>query len=155
MKKREVIGAAFRLIGLANWQFDLQPDEITDALFELDTMMADWGTQGVRCGYSLNLGKSDPDDDSGLPDTIVGSVAANLALRLAPTFGKDVPPQLANRADDGWNSALVQFGQIAQAMRLPTLPAGAGDKYWRGTNWPYPNRNPERIDNGNDSTLEF
>lgn len=124
--KRQVVGSAFAELGIGSWEFDLQPDEIIDGVNRLDAMMALWSARGIRVGY--NGSSNDPDADSGLPDVALEAVRTNLAMRLAPAFGKQINPLTTAQADAGYSYLIAYFMSVPQRRFPNTLPLGAGNR---------------------------
>ena len=153
--KREILVEAFTEIGLASYVYDLDPEEQQTALRRLDAMMALWAVKGARAGYALPSGPdtSDLDDDSGLPDTAVETVWLNLAIRLAPSYGKQVSPDTKKSARDGYDQ-LLWGAAYPQQQQLPnTMPRGAGNKTWRTVSNPFfprPDTDPLQVSQGGD-----
>ena len=46
--KRQIIEAACEEIGLANYAFDMQPEQLQAMMRRLDAMMAEWNAKGIR-----------------------------------------------------------------------------------------------------------
>lgn len=130
--KRQFVTAAFEEIGLASYVFDLQPQTLQTGVKRLDAMMAQWNARGIRLGYPL---ASDPDNalldtDTGVPDSANEAIITNLAMRLAPGFGKSIAADTKATAKTGLNT-LQARAAVPPEMQLPgTLPAGAGNKPW-------------------------
>lgn len=153
--KRDLITEAYAELGLAESNFDLQPEELQTALRRLDTMMALWDGKGIRIGYALpaNPRDSDLDQDSGLPDGALETVYLNLALRLAPGFGKAVSVDTRRSAGAGYERLLIEAAQPLAPQQPNTMPRGAGNKPWRPLSSPYfpkPEANPLQITAGGD-----
>lgn len=133
--KREIVLDAYSEIGIAEYNFDLSPDELNTARKRLDRMMALWETK-VQIGYYLpaNPNDSDLDDESGLPDGAVLAASLNLAVQLAPGLGKTLAPTTLIAAKNAYNSVLAQFAQIPRLRYPSNLPVGAGNKPlpWNG-----------------------
>lgn len=91
--KGELVSAAMGEIGIAEYEFDITAEEITSGLQKLDAMLANWGARGLHLSYSLpaTAKGSDSADPSNIPDTAVEAVITNLAIRIAPGYGKTVP----------------------------------------------------------------
>lgn len=136
--KEKLIRMAFTEIGLGN-SFNVTPTHLSGGLDKLDAMMTAWGSKGIRLGYALS---SDPDTsdiaaDSGIPDTAYEAVYLNLALRLAPVFGKTLAPTTMTGAREAYD-ALIALAAFPPQQRLPnTLPIGAGNKPWRYFRGPF------------------
>jgi hypothetical protein len=131
--KRQFVEQAFDEIGLAGYVFDLQPQQIQSALRRLDTMMATWNAQGIRLAYPLPSSPqdSDLDQETDVPDSAYEAIYTNLAIRIAPSFGKQVALEVKTSAKLAYN-VLLQRATAPIEMQLPrTMPAGAGNKPWR------------------------
>lgn len=131
--KGNILDRAFKKIGLGD-AFNVTPEDRQDALTVLDSMMALWSSKGIRVGYaqSSDADGSDPDQDSGLPDTATEAVYLNLALRLADEFGKTLAPMTMVTAKQAYDTLLAR-ANFPQEQQLPSfLPRGAGNKPWSG-----------------------
>lgn len=156
--KRQLVVAAFEEIGVANYEFDLQPEQIQGALRRLDALMAVWNTKGVRVGYALasTPDASSLDQDSGVSDDATQAIYTALALRIAPTIGKQVSPETKIDAHNAYLAliARVASGQLCEMQFPQTLPVGAGNKPWR-YNEDYMPLPTDPLQAGPDSDLEF
>lgn len=154
--KRQFIEQAFEEIGLASYVFDLQPEQLASAMRRLDAMIAFWNTRGIRIGYPLpstpNAGSLD--SESGVPDSANQAVILNLAVQLAPSFGKTVSPDTKLNAKEAFK-ALMSLSTTPSEMQLPSMmPAGAGNKYAeRNREFLADPKDP--LQTGNDGELEF
>ena len=82
-------------------------------------------------GYAMpnSPDDSDLDEDSGLPDVAIDTVATNLAVKLAPGEGKTLSPDTKIAAKMGYNMLLARFASAIPQMQYPSnLPMGAGNK---------------------------
>ena len=127
--KGQIIDDMYAELSLAGYVFDLDAEEVQNALRRLDMMMATWDTKGLRLGYMLSSNEeSDIGQDSGLPDGAIEAVVLNLALRIAPGKGKVLSQQtraLAKQALD----ALMSVAAMPSPQQLQgTLPRGAGNR---------------------------
>lgn len=127
--KRQCVQAALSEIGLATYAFDLSADQIEQALWRLDAMLGEWNARGIRLGYPLpaNPNNSDATDDSGIPDSAYEAVITNLALKLAPSYGKTVGPATMATARASLNT-LYALNAKPKEMRIQDIPMGAGHK---------------------------
>lgn len=145
--KRQYIEQAFSEIGLAGYVFDLSPEQLETALRQLDAMMMTWNGKGIQIGwpFSLSPGNSDLDTDTGNISWANEAIYLNLALRIAPGFGKAVMPETKINAKLAYDSVLSRAA-LPQEKQFPgTLPAGAGNKTWRDYDNPFvrePNKDP-------------
>ena len=154
--KRQYAEDALMELGIASYVFDLQADQIESAVRRLDTMMAEWNGRGIRLGYPLPVSPSDTDIDAqaGTPDSAHDAIITNLAVRLAPSYGKQVSTQTLATARHTFNTLLARAA-VPPQMQLPgTMPAGAGHKGQNKgrTFMPEPD---EPITSGPDGTLPF
>lgn len=132
--KRQFIEQAFEEIGLAAYVFDLTPEQMQSALRRLDAMVAGWNANGIRIGWPMpsNPDNSDIDADTGAPDIANEAIYLNLAVRLAPSFGKVLSPDTKAGADFAYSNLLNQTSSPTPERQAPnTLPRGAGTKPWR------------------------
>lgn len=131
--KRQFVNQAFEEIGLASYVFDLQPEQLQSALRRMDAMMAAWNAKGIRVGYPIPTSpeNSDLDDETGVPDAANEAIYTNLAIRIAPSFGKAVSQEAKVSARAAYDVLLMRAA-VPPEMQLPgSLPAGAGNKPWR------------------------
>jgi hypothetical protein len=155
--KRQFIEAALEEIGLASYVFDLQPQQVESALRRLDTMMAEWNAKGIRLAYPLPSSPefSDVDAESEVPDSANDVIITNLALRLAPSYGKTVMPGTLTAAKSGYNTLLSRATAPIEQQLPGTMPSGAGNKPWRTYNDAFLRDPIDPITVGPDGPLEF
>ena len=127
--KLELVKGALAEIGLSDYAFDLSAEQIDQALARLDAMMAEWNGRGVRLGYPVAVNPSglEGSDDSGIPDVAYEAVITNLAVRIAPNYGKAVSAETRATATRGMNTLFTRSARPKPA-RLGAMLAGAGAK---------------------------
>lgn len=128
--KREFIVQGFEEVGLADYVFDLQPEQLLGGLRRLDSMMATWSGKGIKIGYPLpsSPSSSDIDAETEVPDSANEAIYLNLAIRIGPALGKVIPIELKAAAKAAYNALLSNSINVIE-QRLPTsLPLGAGNK---------------------------
>lgn len=131
--KRQLVDQAYAELGLANYVFDLSPDQQADAMRRLNSMMATWNAKGIRISYPIPTSATggDLDEDSAIPDSAWEAAYLNLAIRLAGGIGRPVPDSLKMTAKDAFNTLLTLHATPIE-QQLPTyVPLGAGNKPWR------------------------
>jgi len=128
--KRRVIENSLGKIGYNTYTFDLQPEHYSDALSILDGMVAQWGLVGnyVRAPISDNPDDSDLDEDSNIPVAFLEAVKCNLALALAPLYGKEPSRQLIQQAKDGKDMLLIHAAKPEEMQYRSNTPRGAGNR---------------------------
>lgn len=151
--KRQIVEAAMAEIGLASYSFDLMPEQVEAALRRLDSMMAEWNARGIRLGYAVPDSPqfSDVAEDSGLPDSAWEAVITNLAMRIAPSYGKALNPATMTTARHALNT-LIARAAMPSEMKLPAMPSGAGNKTFEE---PFIDQPTDDLIAGPDSTLDF
>ena len=150
--KRQIIQLAFEEAGLAHFAFDLTPDQVQSALLRLDSMMTGLNQQGLQIGY--NAGDQDPDADSGLPDGAYEMAVAGLAIRIAPSYGKQIGASTAAVYSRGLDALKVQAAH-PQNVNLPAgYPVGAGYKLTASYAQEFTSSAPDTLSAG-DTPLEI
>lgn len=126
--KADIISQAFSEIGKGDYDFDLQPDVRQSALRQLDAMLATWGgATGVKIGFSGGDGFGEISQIAGVPDWAVEALYLNLAIRLAPSFGKTVSPHTILSAKTAYNAVLMRM--IQPKTRVLPGYGGAGSRH--------------------------
>lgn len=156
--KRELVNQAYSELALQGYEFDITPEEVTLAIKRMDSMVATWGKLNIRLGYALpgSPGDSDPDQDSGIPDTAAEAVYLNLAIRLAAGQGKNLNPATMMTAREAYQTLLFDAAQPIEQQFRPNLPRGAGNKPWRVVDNPFlpsPSDDPLSISPGGNLTI--
>jgi len=154
--KRQFIEAALEEIGLAEYVFDAQPQQLQSAMRRMDAMVATWNSQGIRLGYPLpaNPQDSDLDEQTNVPDAANEAIITNLALRIAPSYGKQPLPDTKATAGFSYSELLARFAMPPEQQLPRTMPAGAGNKPWRYDD-PFLQKPVDPVLAGDDGPLEY
>lgn len=122
--KGEIVTAALTEIGIADFEFDATTAEGLEGVDRLDTMIAYWSSININIPYNFAGAVG---EDSGLPTSSYEAVITNLAIRLAPSYGKQPAQQVLAAAKAGLTALL---GESAKPLerQLGFLPFGAGHK---------------------------
>lgn len=130
--KRQIITEAFTELGLASYVHNLEPAELQGAKRRLDVMMAEWIKAGIVFDpvypQPTDFGGGDIDDDTNAPDDAIEPMFLNLAIRLAPSYGKgalSIDTKIAAR--QGYSKLLGQFVG-GEELALTQTIRGAGAK---------------------------
>ena len=137
--KRQFIKAALEEIGLADYIYDMEPEQLQNALRKLEAMLGMWDSKGIQIGFpiSANPETADLDTETNAPDAANEPIYTNLALRIAGGFGKVPSQELKDRAKYSYKE-LLNFKARPKEMQFPnTLIRGAGNKPWRDTYSPF------------------
>ena len=156
--KRQFVTAAFQEIGLADYVFDLQPEDLQNAVRRLDSMLAEWNGKGIRISFPLPSSPelTDLDTESNVPDYANEAIITGLAVRIAPSYGKQVSRESKIIARQAYNTVL-QRSTTPPQMQFPSqLPRGAGQKPWRyGNSNPFFGTPADPVQVGPDGDLEL
>ena len=153
--KRQIIQQAFDEIGLAPYVFDLTADQLDSALRRLDSLIAMWDSKGIRLGYPLPSSpqNSDIDAQTNMPDKAIEAAFLQLAIRLAPSYGKNVSQDTKAAAKQSYDALLVTFCTPVE-MQIPAgYPKGAGYKPYAIDDQFTSREQPITV--GSDSILDF
>lgn len=128
--RAQIIAGAFARIGLADYEFDVTPGERASARQKLDAMMAGWEADGVTLGHTADGGGNDAADMT-TPAYADEAITDNLALRLAPDFGKAPSPMLLMTARRGYDLCSAKTLVVPTTKRGALAARGGGDRYYR------------------------
>ena len=154
--KRQFVEQAFEEIGLASYVFDLQAEQLQAALRRLDAMLATWNALGIRISYPIpsTPEDSDLDTETNVPDSANEAIYTNLAIRLAPTVGKNVSPETRTAARDSYKALIVKGIEIPE-LEMSGLPRGQGHKPYRTRTDEFLRKQDDTLDAGNDSVIDL
>ncbi len=135
--KREVIEQAYTEIGLAGYTFDVQPEELQNAMYVLDSLMAEWGQINTVIAYTYPFPDTktsgDLDDPTNIADEGNRAMYLNLATLIAAGEGKQVLPKTTTEAEKSY----IRF--VGRSVRSVTMKSsgtikGAG---YKNTYYPF------------------
>lgn len=129
--KRQIIEQAYEELGLAAMFYDLQPEQIENARRKLDTLVAGWSSKNIQIGYPLpsEANSSDVDQQTDVPDYAVEALYLNLAIKIAPSHGKQVAQETKRQAWISYQNVLrIAVSNPPQMKYSNALPSGAGNK---------------------------
>jgi hypothetical protein len=108
---------------------DLQTEQLNAGLKRLDSMMATWNARGLKLRYPIPLNPQDStlSEQTNVPDKANEAIYVNLAVRLAPSVGKVVTPELRTNANSTYND-LIRALVGVEEVELSVVPTGAGNK---------------------------
>jgi hypothetical protein len=152
--KKQIIEQAFEEIGLASYVFDLTADQLQSALRRLDLMVASWQARNIQIGYPLPVSPNNSNIDEEIQTSLNNNEALvlNLAVRLAPSYGKSLSPDTKANAKLLYDQLLIEAAAPYEQQFVRTLPLGAGYKRTDQVFVNVPNLNPLVVED-NDQML--
>jgi hypothetical protein len=152
--KKQIIEQAFEEIGLASYIFDITADQLESALRRLDLMVASWQARNIQIGYPLPASPGNSNIDEQIQTSLNNNEALvlNLAVRLAPAYGKSVSPDTKATAKLLYDQLLIEAAMPYEQQFVRTLPLGAGYKRTDQVFVNSPDLNPLIVEN-NDQML--
>jgi hypothetical protein len=128
--KGTIVIRALGKLGIANYVFDTEAEEDNSALRQLDSMAARWQGKLEPFGYVQpdSNGQSLPSDTAGIEEQDVDAFISNLAVTLAPDYGKQPSGLLLKQAADTRSEIFIRYARRPEyRLRGPT---GAGNDRW-------------------------
>lgn len=127
LTNREVINQALVELGIGATAHSSTAEELQDALLRLRGIVAVWTSTGSGGGYA---GSNSLDEDSGIPVDGERGLICQLAVDLAPSYGKQASRQTMAAAKSG-SSLMARKRAVVPRRRIDVgaIPAGAGHKY--------------------------
>ena len=154
-KKDEIVKYALEEIGIP--QNEVQAQEIESGISRLNILLAGWNVDGIRLGAPLSSSPDvlDTNQDTELPDWAVRAAITNLALELAPSYGRQISPTTIVAAKKAKKILRNQAGYpVPDQVFNSHLPLGAGNAT-SGQGRTFVGDAEETILAGNDSELEI
>jgi hypothetical protein len=154
--KKEFIIKAFEQIGFGSYVYDLEPEQFQSALSSLDSMMAGWNARGIRVGYPLvnSPNASNLDDDTSVPDAAFEAIYSNLAIRIAPNFGKQIQQETRFIAKQSYDFLVGKLAMPNEMQFDAHTPSGAGNNRF-GFRRDFLQSNSEDLQAGNDTNISI
>lgn len=118
-----IIERAFSKIGVRAAETPLTNSETQDGLDILNDLLSEWGTNGELQGA---IPVENVTDDLVVPRYSLGALKANVAIRLASEYDREVTQGLAFDATNSKN-AMVKAGLNLRVFYPSTLPTGSGN----------------------------
>ena len=103
----------------------LDPSDYADFYDSMNSFMEALEGENVFLGYTP---VSNPADDITIPASCIRGLVANMAIEVAPDYGKAVPAELQKQAMDGLR-VMKKVGRARVTTSYPSnLPMGAGNQ---------------------------
>ena len=128
--KRQIAIESLLELGIASYEYDLSADEISSAVRRMDMLVASWGVMSRRIGYPLPESPelTDAAAETNIPDWAALALVSNLALSLAPQYGKNISIETRRTAQESLNGLYSYSAIPAGRETFPGMPLGAGNK---------------------------
>jgi len=122
---REVVSDAFEEIGVKKAEIDLTDDELQSGIRRANDLGTSWDAIGYITGFNPVF---NGDDTLELEPAAVSAFKYNLAIRLAPSYQKQVGIELASIATNTFEILINQNIFIGEVEFPDTLPLGSGNR---------------------------
>ncbi len=120
----EVVTGALQLLEVQPAESAITAAEAEDGLVSLNDMMNEWNVDGINVGYET-LDSIDAELHVDLGS--IGAIKANLAVYVAPEYGRAVSNALQKRADRSKRSLRASIN-LNPSQYPDTLPVGSGNE---------------------------
>lgn len=130
--KIDIINAAYSKLRISGVTSSATAEEIILAFGELESMMAEI----VDIGYNFDVGGNDINALSNIELKYHNAIVTNLAVRLAPDFGKAIDPVLQSQAIQAMRSldSDVVGKRITETVYTSRTPKGRGNRKYGSRN---------------------
>ena len=127
--KSDFVYASLNEIGIADYDFDIGSEQTEAVMKRLDAMMALWDSKGIKLGYPMPTSADDSSltQETNVPDVAWEAIILNLAIRIAPSYGKAVDIGTKILAKQALNT-LYSISSPVPEMQFNSMPKGAGYK---------------------------
>lgn len=120
----EVVNGALLLLEVRTAEAAVTAPEAEDGLVSLNDMMNEWNVDGINVGYET---LSSIDDELHVDLGAIGAIKANLAVYIAPEYGRIVSDTLDTRANRSKRSLRASI-KLNPSEYPDTLPIGSGNE---------------------------
>lgn len=148
--KGDIVNQAFEYLRISGLTNEAAPRDTQLALRSLDSIMLAWTNKGLNLSWNKSDDFTDPDpqEDSGISDADYEAIYVNLAVKLAPAFGKP-PTQLDSFARELY--AGLFSTELPTQQNNTYMPLGSGNRH--GVCAPVFQQANEPIDVENDGNI--
>lgn len=121
-----LIEGALKEIKVVSVAVPSSPEQITDGLIKLNSMLNLWLSMGIQFQFTPITAPGENVDE---PIDVTNAIITNLAIKLAPTYSVPVSQDLKNNArlEMNYIKSLYQEICIPDKVVSSTLPKGAGN----------------------------
>lgn len=132
MQKIQIVNLALRRSGIASSAVLMQPEpqQVADALGDLDSMMSMIIQDGVKLPYIFTTnvdGIPDGNEDSGLELWTLEAIALKLAQRILIDMQRNLTPEMNAVLKEQWDQIKIQFYEVPSLKQRNDMPTGQGN----------------------------
>lgn len=120
-----VIERALTKLGIRAAESPVTASEIQDGLDQLNDMLSSWENSGLVLGFQPLENAS---DTLRVPRHALAAIKANLAIFMAPEYGRVVSEALAAEASNTKNELRISLVDMGEVNYPNTLPLGSGNE---------------------------
>jgi len=120
----EIVTGALQLLEVNTAETAITAPEAEDGLVSLNDMMNEWNVDGIDVGYET---LDDVDDPLSVNLGSIGAIKANLAIYIAPEYGRTPNQTLMERARRSKKSLRASI-PLNSSEFPDTLPIGSGNE---------------------------
>ena len=120
----EIVTGALSLLEVRTSESAITPEEAEDGLVSLNDMMNEWNVDGINIGYET---LDSVEEQLHVTLGSVGAIKSNLAIYIAPEYGRVVSDSLETRAKRSKRSLRASI-PLNQSQYPDTLPIGSGNE---------------------------
>lgn len=148
--KGDIVNQAYVNLRISGLTSKATPEDTKMGLQTLEVMLLSWTNNGLNLGWikSPYITDPDPQEDSGISDASYEAIYINLAVKLAPAFGK-MPNQLDSMARELYSALFDKELPVYENNEY--MPLGSGNRC--GAYAPAYQEGSETIDIENDGNL--
>ncbi|MBL4632151.1 MAG: hypothetical protein JKY14_13735 [Paraglaciecola sp.] len=127
--KIDLVAGSYSRMRISGLTIDPTPEDTTLALRRLELMMAEWEGRNITMQYrfAIDEGDIDPNSETGILLKYQDSIESNLAVKLSPDFGMDVPMSLGQAASLSLSSVSSMIAADNIRMVQPPTRQPIGD----------------------------
>lgn len=124
--KIDFINSAYSRLRISGITVQPTPENVSLALSRLENMAAEWNSRNIVSGYAF---EENPDTSTphNVPREWWNAFESNLAVVLAPDFGKEASAGLQMEARGSYSTIVAQTAPIPQVQYPTRQPTGSGN----------------------------
>lgn len=124
--KIKLIDKAYSKLEISGLTFNPTPEDVTLAVDELESMMAELDSRNACVGYNFE-DEPEPSSESYIPKWAENAIQTNVAVRLAADFGKVASPSLQTQANQSMSNFLARTAKYRHINPPNRQAAGSGN----------------------------